>query len=79
MYSGEGVEENVSGGEMNGFAWKKEDAIRCVGKKIRRTFASIANVRLHGTITLVCVYCERTFAGVITSVRWFSNVRLRVL
>ena len=41
MYSGEGVEENVSGGEMNGFAWKKEDAIRCVGKKIRRTFAGV--------------------------------------
>ena len=50
MYSGEG------GACVNGekcvwqrkarFAWKKENALRCVEKKI--------SVRLHGTITLVC-------------------------
>ena len=38
MYSGEGacvlVEENVSGGEMNGFACKNENALRRVVEKI---------------------------------------------
>ena len=68
MYSGEGVEENVSGGE-------KENSLRCVGKKIRRTFASIANVRLHVLRTYIrgcynerSLVLERTFASAITVV-----------
>ena len=58
MYSGEGG-VYVSGGKCERwrkarFAWKKENAFRCVGEKNQRAFACTANVRLHGTITLVC-------------------------
>ena len=82
MYSGEGacmlVEENVSGGEKLGLHGKKkmrsgalEKKSACVCVYCECTFAWYYNARLRS--------CERTFAGVITSVRWFSNVRLRVL
>ena len=83
------LEENVSGREkldLHGggeeekcaqVRWRKKSACVCVC--CERTFAWCYNARLRVLRMYVCVYCERTFAGVITSVRWFSNVRLRVL
>lgn len=76
MYSGEGKcvcvggGELVSGREKLDLHGRREKSLRCVEKN-QRTFAWCYNARLRS--------CERTFAGVITSVRWFSNVRLRVL